>query len=492
MNDAPNRRILLVDDMPAIHEDFRKILTPPSAAHDELRLAEAALFGDAPEVSVGAAFELDSAYQGQEGLARVEASLQAESPYAMAFVDMRMPPGWDGVQTIERLWAADPRLQIVVCTAYSDTSWEDVLDRLDARDRLLILKKPFDPIEVRQLASMLTAKWQMAQQAAAHLTQLEAGVHRRTLELTRANEALEAEVRERKHLQGQMVQSEKLASIGQLAAGVAHEINNPIGYIFSNFGTLEGYLGKLFDMLAAYEKAEPHVQAPEVAQALCRLRKDIELEFLKEDIPELMRESRQGVERVRRIVQDLKDFARVDATQDFQWADLHRGIDSTLNVVASEVKYKAEVVKEYGVIPEIECLPSQINQVVMNLVVNAAHAMDKERGRITLRTGAAEDHVWLEVADDGAGIAPDTLKRIFEPFFTTKPVGKGTGLGLSLSHGIVAKHKGRIEVDSVLGVGTTFRVVLPLRQTAADQCGRTVPCSPSCGCLPVSAASASL
>jgi signal transduction histidine kinase len=458
-----NRRILLVDDMPAIHDDFRKILAPAAAQADSFDAVEAALFGDAPKAP-SLSFEIDSAYQGQEGLAKVEASLLAGRPYAMAFVDMRMPPGWDGVETIERLWQADARLQVVICTAFTDHSWDEVLQRLDVRDRLLILKKPFDAIEVHQLASTLTAKWQTTQDAAAQLAELEDTVRARTLEITSAMQTLQAEIGERKHLQGQLVQSEKLASIGQLAAGVAHEINNPIGYIFSNFGTLEGYLGKLFDMLAAYERAEPAVSLPDVANGLRGLREEVELEFLKEDIPELMRESKQGIARVRQIVQDLKDFSRVDSAQDFEWANLHRGIDSTLNVVASELRYKADVVKEYGDIPDIECLPSQLNQVVMNLVVNAAQAMGDAHGRIVIRTGTEGEQVWLEVADNGSGIPPDTLTRIFEPFFTTKPVGKGTGLGLSLSYGIVQKHQGRIEVQSVAGQGTTFRVTLPIRR----------------------------
>ncbi|HWH81414.1 MAG TPA: ATP-binding protein [Burkholderiaceae bacterium] len=467
MTTLQNRRILLVDDMPAIHADFRKILAPQTPEGTELGAAEAALFGDEPKPAANAvAFELDSAYQGQEALAKVHASLAAGLPYALAFVDMRMPPGWDGVQTIEHLWQADPRLQIVICTAYSDTSWDEVLARLDAQDRLLILKKPFDPVEVRQLASTLTAKWGMTEQVAAQLTVLEEAVRERTREITLANEALKAEIGGRKHLEGQLVQSEKLASIGQLAAGVAHEINNPIGYIFSNFGTLEGYLDRLFEMLAAYEDAELSVSAPGVVAGLRSLRERVELEFLKEDIPVLMRESKQGIVRVRQIVQDLKDFSHVDSKPDFQWANLHQGIDSTLNVVASEIKYKADVVKEYGLIPDVECLPSQINQVVMNLVVNAAHAMGEERGRITIRTGVEGEQVWLEVADSGSGIPPETLKRVFEPFFTTKPVGKGTGLGLSLSYGIVQKHQGRIDVASVVGQGTTFRVTLPVRQPA--------------------------
>ena len=461
MNIPPNRRILLVDDMPAIHADFRKILAPRPASDAGLDAAEAALFGEPPKpASTAPAFELDSAYQGQEALAKVQAALAAGLPYALAFVDMRMPPGWDGMQTIEQLWLADPCLQVVICTAYADTSWEQVLARLDVRDRLLILKKPFDAIEVYQLAHTLTAKWQLTQQAAAQLTRLEEAVAERT-------QALQAEVNERKQLQVQLVQSEKLASIGQLAAGVAHEINNPIGYIFSNFGTLERYLAQLFEMVAAYENAEASVAPPALAAGLRALRERVELAFLKEDIPVLMRESKEGIERVRKIVQDLKDFSRVDSTQEWQWADLHQGIDSTLNVVASEIKYRADVVKEYGSIPDIECLPSQINQVVMNLVVNAAHAMGEARGCITIRTGAHAEQVWLEVADTGSGIAPDALPRIFEPFFTTKPVGKGTGLGLSLSYGIVQKHDGRIEVDSVVGRGTTFRVTLPRHRPAA-------------------------
>jgi len=461
MNTSQNRRILLVDDMPTIHDDFRKILVPREPARSALDAAKAALFGDEPKAAE-TPFELESAYQGEEGLARVVESLQANRPYAMAFVDMRMPPGWDGVETIERLWQADPRLQVVICTAYSDTSWEEVLTRLEARDRLLILKKPFDNIEVRQLASALTAKWDMTQRAAVQIDRLEQAVGERTRSLTETNRALEAHISERKQLEAQLVQSEKLASIGQLAAGVAHEINNPIGYIFSNFGTLEKYLDDLFSMLSAYEAAESGV-APELARDLKALRERVQLDFLKEDVPGLMQESKEGIVRVRQIVQDLKDFSRIDSGQEWQLADLHKGIDSTLNIVASEVRYKADVVKDYAELPQVECLPSQINQVVLNLVVNAAHAIGPERGRITIRTGTNGDEVWFEVADTGCGIAPENLSRIFDPFFTTKPIGQGTGLGLALSYGVVRKHGGRIDVNSELGKGTRFRVVLPVR-----------------------------
>ncbi|OGU11259.1 MAG: hypothetical protein A2075_13410 [Geobacteraceae bacterium GWC2_58_44] len=196
MSAAENRRILLIDDTPAIHQDFRKILVEKSTTAD-LNEMEVALFGAKPQ-NASVRFELDSAYQGEEGLALLRASLESERPYAMAFVDMRMPPGWDGVETIEQLWQADPRLQVVICTAYSDYSWEEVLERIDVGDRLLVLKKPFDAIEVCQLAKTLTAKWQLTRQAESKVAGLEEAVRRRTEELDRANQALQADIVERK------------------------------------------------------------------------------------------------------------------------------------------------------------------------------------------------------------------------------------------------------------------------------------------------------
>ena len=465
MSELSNRRILLIDDMPSIHEDFRKILTPPQAHSAELDEMETALFG-AQARPQRPNFVLDFAYGGEEGLAKLNLALQEQCPYAVAFVDMRMPDGWDGAKTIEHLWQQDPQLQVVVCTAYSDYSWDELLDRLQAHDRLLILKKPFDNIEVQQMANTLLTKWQMTERASLQMHHLEHLVDQRTAQFKHASVALQREIDERKHLEGQLVQSEKLASLGQLAAGVAHEINNPIGFISSNLGSLDGYFQQVLSMLDAYQAAGQTLP-PEPAAQLQKLRENLELDFLLEDIPVLIRESTEGIGRVSRIVKDLKDFSRVDTQQQWQWANLQQGIESTLNIVASELKYKADVVREYQKLPDIECLPSQINQVIMNLVVNAAQAMGPERGVITLRTGLQGQAAWIEVADNGSGIAPETLQKIFDPFFTTKPVGQGTGLGLSVSYGIVKKHGGDISVRSELGAGTTFRVRLPLRQSVA-------------------------
>lgn len=288
--------------------------------------------------------------------------------------------------------------------------------------------------------------------------------------LSKMNDEIRTVNKRLEDAQNQLLQSEKMASIGQLAAGVAHEINNPVGYINSNLGTLQKYLCDLFDMLAAYEQAEPLlVEHAEVLRNIGALKEKLDIAYLKEDVSALMSESQEGITRVKKIVQDLKDFSHVDEAE-WQWADIHQGLNSTLNIVWSEIKYKAEVVKEYGEMPEVECLPSQLNQVFMNLLVNAAHAIE-ERGTITLRSGVEGKEVRVEIADTGKGIPPENLNRIFDPFFTTKPVGKGTGLGLSLSYSIVQKHHGRIEVSSEVGKGTTFHIWLPIKQPEkkADQ-----------------------
>ena len=260
-----------------------------------------------------------------------------------------------------------------------------------------------------------------------------------------------------------MLQSEKMASIGQLAAGVAHELNNPIGFVYSNLGTLEKYVQSTFRMIELYEKAEEAIPDQDVRKLLQTAKKELDIAFLKTDLGALMEESKDGITRVKAIVQNLKDFSHVGASDEWHFSDLHKGLDSTLSIVNNEIKYKAVVIKEYGDIPEVECLASQLNQVFMNLLVNAAHAI-AERGTITIRTGQEADQVWVDIADTGHGIPPEHMQKIFDPFFTTKPVGKGTGLGLSLSYGIVQKHHGRMDVQSDVGKGTTFRVWLPVKQ----------------------------
>jgi len=275
-------------------------------------------------------------------------------------------------------------------------------------------------------------------------------------------------IAEARQLQQQLLRSEKMAAIGQLAAGVAHEINNPVGYISSNISTLVRYLERLFEVLDAYKGVESQLSA-EACEQIRGVKERVKLDYLREDVMDLIAESNEGVARVKQIVQDLKDFSHRDEAE-WQGADLIKGLESTLNIVNNEIKYKADVVREYAPLPEVKCIPSQLNQVFMNLLVNAAHAIN-DYGTITVRTGQENaDWVWVEVEDSGQGISPELKKSIFDPFFTTKPVGQGTGLGLSVSYGIVKTHNGRIEVDSEVGRGSRFRVWLPVKQKEPEDC----------------------
>ena len=275
--------------------------------------------------------------------------------------------------------------------------------------------------------------------------------------------------------QSQLLQTEKLAGLGQLAGGIAHEINNPIGFIHSNLGTLDNYLNDLFELISGYEglihrdlDARGQVEA-------AYLRERADYDFLREDMTKLVIETRDGVRRVARIVADLKDFSRIDSGEDWTDADLLHGLESTLNVVHAAIAGKADLIRDDHPLPAVHCHPGQINQVFMNLLLNAADAIET-RGTITLRTRQHGDEVCVEVHDTGRGMNTQERERMFDPFFTTKPVGKGTGLGLSVSHSIVQRHGGRFDVDSEPGRGTAVRLWLPVsgrRRVAGRRSGRS-------------------
>ncbi|MFT5327257.1 MAG: two-component system NtrC family sensor kinase, partial [Planctomycetaceae bacterium] len=402
-----NRRIIIIDDNEAIHEDFRKILSS-EADTEELNDDEAFLFGDdeSPASGWDQSFELDSALQGKDGLELVSKAFEEGRPYAMAFVDMRMPPGWDGVETIERLWQVDPALQVVICTAYSDYSWKETIDRLGQSDQLLILKKPFDVAEVSQLALALTEKWSMQRQSRLKQSDLERLVEERTADIAEKDAAL-------RHKQ-------KLESIGSLAGGVAHEFNNLLqailGYTrFAQEGLDEDdqRFQDLTQVLNAGDRA-----ASLTSQLLCFSRAD---QFEPQSVS------------VQTVLEDLGNLLKpVVGAQ----------IDVSIDSAADHLHVFAE--------------PGGLQQVLLNLCVNARDAMPAG-GKITIRTKTAtvppaasnprglnpsEQGVCFSVTDTGTGMTPGQLNRIFEPFFTTKEVGKGTGLGLAMVHGFVEQHGG--------------------------------------------------
>ena len=273
--------------------------------------------------------------------------------------------------------------------------------------------------------------------------------------LADANAHLEEQVRDRTR---DLLQAEKMAAVGQLAAGVAHEINNPIGFVTSNLGSLESYASQLLGVIDAC--GELVAAQPETAQRFQAISADADLAYLRTDLAALLAETRQGLQRVSTIVNALQDFARADTDEKVD-ADLLAGLESTLNVTASLLKDRLEVVRELTPLPLVRCAPQQINQVFMNLLINATQAI-KGNGRILLRSGFDEDGVWVEISDSGCGIAAEQLPRVFEPFFTTQPVGSGTGLGLTTAWDIVVdKHGGRIDVRSTPGDGSSFTVWLP-------------------------------
>lgn len=270
-------------------------------------------------------------------------------------------------------------------------------------------------------------------------------------------------------MQTQLLNSEKMASVGQLAAGVAHEINNPVGFINGNMSTLSAYVEDIrvlnlrYEELVAACREENCEKVRELEVEIGRFREDKDMEFVFEDLTTLVSESRQGLERVTSIVRDLKSFSHIGEAEAKEF-DINKGLDSTINIAWNEIKYKAEVKKDYGNIPTVYCYPQQLNQVFMNIIVNAAHAMENNDGKglIAVRTYQGGGDVFVEISDNGCGIPEEKINNIFDPFFTTKPVGKGTGLGLSLAYNIVKKHKGEIGVKSKVGEGATFTIRLPV------------------------------
>ncbi|TAN66498.1 MAG: hybrid sensor histidine kinase/response regulator [Methylobacter sp.] len=361
-----------------------------------------------------------------------------------------MMPDMDGFETCRRLRNSEslPDIPIIFISALEEVSDKVKAFQAGGSD---YVTKPFQPEEVQARVSTHTALYR-ARRA------LEA----REESLRRNLQELEATHQQLKDMGGKLLQSEKLASIGQLAAGVAHEINNPIGFINSNLGTLKNYVTTLLHLLDEYEPLEI-MATVDMQQRLKNVKQQADLAFLREDILELIDESLEGIGQVRRIVHDLRGFSH-PCESGWQPVNLQEALESTLNVVWNEIKLKAEVLRDYTDLPMIECLSSQINQALLSLLVNAAQAI-KEKGQIVLRTRCDDQWISIAISDNGCGIAAEHYEKIFDPFFTTKPIGKGIGLGLSIAYGIIAQHGGRIDVDSKIGEGSTFTIWLPIHHS---------------------------
>jgi two-component system NtrC family sensor kinase len=274
--------------------------------------------------------------------------------------------------------------------------------------------------------------------------------------------------------QPKLIQQEKLASIGQLAAGIAHELNNPIGFISSNFTSLRSYISIIKKYIQYYESETSRVingDIPEVKDLLENLdkyKKREKLDYIFTDLDDLVGESMEGIHRITEIVRSLRNFSRIDNESEIEQYDINEAFESTLTVAKNEIKYVAEVEKEFSQIPPAECIGSEINQVLLNIIVNAAQSIKsqhrEDKGLIKIKTYADDEYVYCEVSDDGPGIPKEIIGKIYDPFFTTKEAGKGTGLGLSISYDIIVhKHKGDLSAESSIGKGTTFNIKIPIK-----------------------------
>lgn len=349
-----------------------------------------------------------------------------------------MMPNVDGLELIRRIRDSQPDGYVYIILLTAKTEKEDLVTAMDAgADDFLT--KPFDQEELRVRV-------------------------REGERIIRLEQTLAEQNRQLRDTQAALVQSEKLASLGQLAAGMAHEINNPVAYVANNLAVLRREVLSVMELLEKYRQGhEALAQAePALAAAIAELEQDGDLPWVQENLPRLFQTSLDGLRRVREIVSNLRDFARLDESE-LDELDLNAALQSTVKVLRHELNAKQLTVElELVTGPKPTCRPQKINQVLYNLLLNAIQA-SRPQGRLWLRTRAEGDHAIVEVADQGCGIAPENLSRIFEPFFTTKPIGRGTGLGLAISYGIVHDHGGEIEVESRLDEGSVFRMRLPRR-----------------------------
>jgi two-component system cell cycle sensor histidine kinase/response regulator CckA len=564
---SENNRILIIDDNPAIHSDFRKILGGSTGAAAALDDVLASVFGEEDSKAAKTHFKIDSAYQGQEGLEKVARSLDEGRPYALAFVDMRMPPGWDGVETITRIWAKDASIQVVICTAYSDYSWREIVSKLGNSDRLVILKKPFDSIEVLQLSHAMTKKWLVTLHAEQKLEDLNQLVLAQNLKLQASNERLTAEMAERELAREELKSSEErlskafdacpmpiailrfhdhacvqinrafleatgrseieivgrtpwnaglciqtkslLEMMGKLAMGepvlrgecsiLSADGENRSALVWIEpFELATGqHLLAIVQDVSDQEKLESQLRHAQKVEAIGHLAAGVAHDLnnlltvvlghssiqlakpnLQADLHEALSEVQDAGQRAAALTRQLLVFSRKQVMQkrNVSLTTVVGNVQAMLRrLIPEDFQLRFECGEE---LPAIHADVCNVEQIIINLVVNARDAMPRG-GAITVRLTQAHidseraaqhidaragDFVSLSVSDEGEGMDDQTLARIFEPFFTTKEVGKGTGMGLATVFGIVHQHDGWIEVQSRPGGGSTFEVFFPVTQ----------------------------
>jgi two-component system, NtrC family, sensor kinase len=479
MPDHESHRVLVVDDDPLVSKSLVRLLRGGSRLYERSASGSYLTTSTTPPRLL-----VDSAAQGKEALALVRAAVDARQPYAVAFVDIRMPPGWDGVETIEHLWAVDPKLQVVICTAHSDYAWGDIVDRLGASDGLLVLKKPFDAVEALQMVHALTRKWTLNERATLKLHELERMTAERTCELAETLGRLKAEVKTRERISAELQQAHKLEAMGQLASGIAHEVNTPAQFVGDNLHFLHQAFDDLLGLVDSYRGFIDHADCAscrELAGELRDCERRVDFDFLRKHVPRALEAGHHGVDRISAIVSAMRKL--VHPTQEaMEWADLNQTVLDALALASTGFKQVTTVETDLGDLPLVECRSSDVGTALLNLIVNATHAIEEAgrdgQGRIHVSSWREQDEVVVAVKDNGIGISPASQPRVFEPFFTTKGVGRGTGQGLALAHAVVVtQHGGALTFDSRSGEGTTFFLRLPIGARGASVPGDTPLCA---------------
>lgn len=443
-----NHRILIVDDNTTIHEDFRKILSPTDYGEADLNMIESAVFGEQQAAKSMPEFELAFAAQGDGAVRLVEMGLQQSRPFALALVDVRMPPGMDGVATIKNLWRIQPDLQVAICTAYADYSWDDIVDHLGISHRLVILKKPFDPIEVIQIANALTSKWAFERESSLRQLGMQTKLWDNAKRMEDTYARLRQEHDDRLRLEEDLRRMQKMDSLGGLAAGIAHDFNNVLTVI-------QGHLS-----MNLMTGDQPPNLAESMGEVLLAARRAADLTKQLLNFTSREYKSPRPISLQREVEVEVEMLKRTLGNQ-----------------VVVETTFAADM-------PEVMADPGSLGQIVVNLAVNARDAMPKG-GLLSLTTrqvsiGTAEEaanlhpearpgqFAVLSISDSGCGMPADVIKQVFDPFFTTKESGKGTGMGLAMVRGLARHMGGWVTVSSVLEVGTDFQIFLPLVGQTAD------------------------
>lgn len=446
-------RIIIIDDNPSIHDDFRKILCSDSEIDTELDLLEASLFGtDSKPKTASRRYTLESAYQGEEGFEKVKQAIREGHPFNTAFVDMRMPPGWDGVETIRNLWKADPDLQVLICTAFSDYSWSEITNELGNSDKLLILRKPFDAAEVSQIAAAMTEKRRLTEASRNLVANLEKAVAEKTQDIR--DEMHQREIAQSQLLEKeqQLRESQKLEAVGMLAGGIAHEFNN------------------LMQVILSYADFGLEATSPE--------------DPLHDDLESISKAGNRAIALTRQLLgfSRRKPLSCVDVDVNVVIKDL---VKLAKPLLGSRIKIHQLLHCSQAT---VHADSAELQQALLNCCINSRDAMAGS-GELTFSTDIVEldqahyqrdqepepgRFVSISISDTGSGMPPEVVDRIFEPFFTTKEIGAGTGLGMAMVYGLVKQHHGYIDVSSTVGMGTTFQILLPAVEAKQDDAPRRI------------------